>query len=248
VKFGQIIRSARTKSGLSLRESARQSHIVASVLGDERYAVSPSSLCDYELLSLPPRDFHKAITLCSLYGLRFQAFAEAIGITLEENGSEPMPDHFLSRFPRRDADANFGDKSDDEAFLEPIFEQFKEVPFFLRKSVGAFSGMEEVSLDNFFWIGGSQEALSPYLEAGLLVIVNRRKKKPFYFPSKPLWQQPLYLLLRRGGTYFCACCGIENGNLVIHPHGRTFHRSEQLRHHQDIEVMGQVVAIVRKLM
>jgi hypothetical protein len=134
-----------------------------------------------------------------------------------------------------------------ERFLEQILERCEEVPFFLRESIGALSGLEDLSLSDFFWVGGKYDVLHPYLTNGLVALVNRRRKRPFYFTSKPLWQQPLYVLLRRDGTYLCACCGLENGTLVVHPYSQQFHRPEQLRYHHDVEVVGQVILVARKV-
>jgi len=77
--------------------------------------------------------------------------------------------------------------------------------------------------------------------------VNRRDKRPIHFTSKPAWQQPVYVILMRNGTYLCACCGIENGTLVIHPYSHQFRRSEHLRYHHDAEVVGRIVTVIRKL-
>jgi hypothetical protein len=107
--------------------------------------------------------------------------------------------------------------------------------------------LSAVSLDDFVWIGGEHNPLHPYLSNGLLVVVNRRKKRPTYLRSKPLWQQPIYVLQKRDGTYLCACCGVENGALIVHPHSPNFYRPIQLRNHYDAEVVGQIVAIARKL-
>jgi len=221
---------------------------IADIIGDDRYFIAPSSLCDYELLNTAPRHFQKAITLCSLYGLRFQTFLKVIGIVLEDAGSEPMPDHFVSRIPHEDSAENLDNKLAGGGFLEQLLERCEEVPFFLRESVQPLSGLGDASLNDFFWVGGKYDVLHPYLENGLLALVNRRRKRPFYFTSKPLWQQPLYVLLKRDGTYLCACCDIENGTLVVHPHSRHFHRPEQFRYHHDVEVVGQIVMMARKLM
>ena len=245
-KIGPLLRSARIKMHLSLREASGISGRVADLLGDDRYFISPSSLCDYELLNTAPRHFQKAITLCSLYGLRFETFLKTIGIVREETGSEPMPDYFVSRVPPVEA----GDQDSmlaGEGFLERLLERCEEVPFFLRESIGSLSGLEDVSLHDLFWVGGKYDVLHPYLTNGLLALVNRRRKRPFYFTSKPLWQQPLYVLLKRDGTYLCACCGLENGTLVVHPYSQQFHRPEQLRYHHDVEVVGQIVMVARKV-
>ena len=79
-----------------------------------------------------------------------------------------------------------------------------------------------MSLDDCFWVGGERAPLHPYLIRALLVIVNRRKRKPIHFRSRPLWEQPVYVMLKRDGTYLCACCGLENGSLVVHPYSNEF--------------------------
>jgi hypothetical protein len=246
-KIGPLLRNARMTLHLSLREASEISGRVADLLGDDRYLISPSSLCDYELLNTAPRHFQKAVTLCSLYGLGFQAFLRTIGIVPEEAGSEPMPDHFVSRVPRVEAAEELDTNVASGGFLEQFFERCEEVPFFLRESIGSLYGLGDVSLNDFFWVGGKYDVLHPYLENGLLALVNRRRKRPLYFASKPLWQQSLYVLLKRDGTYLCACCGLENSTLVVHPYSQQFHRPEQLRYHHDVEVVGQVVMVARKV-
>jgi len=248
-ELGQLLRASRAKLHLSLREVAEMSRNIARLIGDKRYFVSPSSLCDYELFNAPPRHFHKAIVLCSLYGLRFHVFLKAIGIVLAEAGTEPIPD----RFARRVLDAESVENSDDNdmpgrsGFLERMLERCEEIPFFLRESIGSLSGLEGPSLDDFFWIGGEYDVLHPCLANGLFALVNRRDKRPIHFTSKPAWQQPVYVILMRNGTYLCACCGIENGTLVIHPYSQQFRRSEHLRYHQDAEVIGRIVTVARTL-
>ena len=106
------------------------------------------------------------------------------------------------------------------------------VPFFLRESLRDLSGLASPSLHDFFWVGGGPNPLHPLLVNGLLVIVNRHKKKPIYSRSKPVWQQPLYMLLKRDGTYVCGCCSSENGNLVAHPYAKNYQPSERLRNHE----------------
>ena len=248
-KFGQLLRASRAKLGLSLREVAGMSRNIARLLGDERYLVSPSSLCDYELFNAPPRHLHKAITLCSLCGLQFQVFLKAIGILLAEAGPEPMPDHLARRMLDMEPvdNSNGNDTSGRSGFLEQMLKRCEEIPFFLRESIGPLSGLEDASLDDVFWIGGEYDVLHPCLANGLFALVNRRDKRPVHFTSKSPWQQPVYVIQMRDGTYLCACCGIENDTLVIHPYSQQFRRSEHLRYHQDAEVIGRIVTVARKL-
>lgn len=248
VKIDALLRNARMTMRISLRETSAMSRRIADLLEDDRYFISPSSLCDYELRNTAPRRFQTAITLCSLYGLPLQTFLKAMGIDPEEAGAEPMPDHFVSRVPHVESLEKPVRTIDGAGFLEQLLERCEEVPFFLRQSIESLSGLKDASIDNFFWIGGQQDVLHPYLANGLLVLVNRRRRRPVHFASRSLCQQPVYVLLKRDGTYLCACCSIENGTLVVHPYSRNFHRADAFRYHHDVEVVGQIVMIARKLM
>lgn len=122
-----------------------------------------------------------------------------------------------------------------------------EVPLFLRGSLAELSGLSHISLHDVFWIGENQSPLPSTRTNSLLAIVNRRKKAPMHWRSKPLWQQPMYVLLRRDGEYRCEFCSLENGVLVLHSYRQGYHRSERLRNRHDAEVVGQVVTLARKL-
>lgn len=78
-------------------------------------------------------------------------------------------------------------------------------------------------------------------------MIDRLKKKPIRSRSLPLLKQPLYMLLTRDGTYICACCSLEDGYLVVDPHSEDHKLPERLRQGHDAEVVGQVVAIARRL-
>lgn len=245
--IGQLLKRARKSMNLSVRDAARVSHTVAAFLNDPRYETSPSSLNDYELHNSAPRDFHKIITLCSIYGLAFETVMAHMSIKLSDAGSEAMPDRFVSRAVPERTLSSAGPGFVGARFLDRLLEQVGEVPFFVRHTLGYFYGGSRVSSEDFFWIGGDDDPLHPYLTEALLVLVNRHRKTPVYFVSKPLWEQPIYVLLKRDGNYVAACCGLEDGKLIVHPHAREFHRVVEYRNRQDAEVVGQIVAIARRI-
>jgi hypothetical protein len=245
-KLSQLLRHARLRAGLSFREASAMSRRVASELGDQQYFAAPGSLSDYEASETPPRHVHKAITLCAVYGLCFSTLLKSIGLPMEDAGKQPIPDRLVPReYPT-------GRSSTENSALRAngvfkLLNRSEEIPFFLRRSVPALSGLRLSSLNDFFWIGGEKSPLHPLLVNGLIVILNRHRKKAFHFRSRPLWQQPIYVLLKRDGTYICGCCSLENGTLIIHPHSPNNQPPEHLRNHNDAEVVGQVVTIARKL-
>jgi transcriptional regulator with XRE-family HTH domain len=246
-KLSQLLRSARLRMGLSLREASAMSRRVAAELGDGRYFTAPGSLSDYEALDTSPRHIHKLITLCAVYGLHFSTFLKSIGLDVDEAGQQPIPDHLV---PRRLPTSPSGVESQeviDGGFLEELLGRSDDVPAFLRACLPGLSGLRTSSMNDFFWVGGDQNPLHPLLATGLIAVVNRHRKKALHFRSRPLWQQPLYVLLKRDGTYVCGCCSLENGILVIHPYSLNHPRPEQLRNHEDAEVVGQIVTIARRV-
>jgi hypothetical protein len=248
-RIGELLSFTRSKMKLSLRDASALSRRVAEALGDDRYFISQSSLCDYEVADASPRHIHKAISLCILYGLRFWELVKASGLAPEQSGTEPIPDYLIPRSPPASLQSSLENAHPYlGGFLGHMLSQCGEIPLFLRQSMEAISSLPHATLDALFWTGGDQKPLHPNLVNALVVLVDRRKKRPVHFRSKPLWQQPIYLLQKRDGSYLCGCCSIENGSLVLHPYSSHLYRHIKLRYHDDAEVIGQVVTIARKLL
>jgi hypothetical protein len=245
--FGQLLKTARRRLRVSTRASAQTSHTIAELLKDGRYTTSSSSLSDYALSSTPPRDFQKIITLCSIYGLHFESVMGGIGINVAESGTEPMPERCLARSERAFKVEQFGEVLHTGLLERLLNDCENEVPFFFRDLLGYFSGSGHPSLDDFFWTGGVHDPLHPYLANSLLILLNRRRKTPVHFVSMPIWQQPIYMILMRDGRYLATCCGLEGDKLVVHLYGQDFHPSLEYRYHRDVDVVGQIVAIARRL-
>lgn len=248
LKFGALLRDARSKSGLSFREVSAVSRQIANLLADEHYFASPGSLSDYETLDIPPRHIHKAITLCAVYGLKWSALLQSVNLQLENSGSESIADDLLGRLVPTGLPKNTVAPIGQKNFLNHLLTEWdSEVPLFLRRSLAGVSGLSHISLNDVFWIAENQCPVPTTRNTSLLALVNRRKKTPIHWRSKPLWQQPIYLLLRRNGDYGCEFCSLENDALILHSYTEGYHRSERLRNRHDAEVIGQVVTLARKL-
>ena len=246
-QLGSLLRRARLQMGLSFRAASAISREVAHLLDDERYFTAPGSLSDYETLNIAPRHFHKIVTFCAAYSLDLHTIFEALGVSLQDAGREPIPYLLTGRpLPAPSERLAEMDKVGQTGFLGELIAEFGEVPFFLRGSLKVMSGLQRPSLKDFFWIGRTGGDFHPYLAGGLVAIVNRQKKKLNDCASKPLWQQPLYVILKRDGAYLCGCCSRENSSLVVHSYPGGVHRREQFQN-RDAEVIGKIVTVVRKL-
>jgi len=245
-ELGPLLRQARLRMGLSFRETSAISREIANDLGDRSYFTAPGSLSDYERGDIPPRHIHKVIVFCVVYSLDLQTILQSLGMNPQDAGQEPIPQVLTGE--RVSAASEAGStpaETELTGFLGNLLDEFGEVPFFLRNSLQAISGLRCPSLKDCFWIGGTRGS-HPYLTGALLALVNRQKKKPNDCGSKPMWQQPLYIVLKRDGTYLCGCCSRENNSLVVHTYPGGVHRRDQFRN-RDAEVVGKIVVVVRKL-
>jgi hypothetical protein len=246
---GVLVRGARSRAGLTLREASLLSRKVSQFFNNEGYAIAQSTLSEYEAQNAPPRHLEKVITLCLIYGLTLKDFAAASGTRPEHLGR-----HFMSRdfLPRSQPIASsVGPQSSVNSSgtggASVLLRQFGDIPWFLRSSLAELSGIPRPSLRDCFWLDGIHPFLPAHTQGSMVALVNRRKKKPARLPSLPSWQQPAYVFQLRNGQYLCACCSLDGETLVLYPESDGTRGPQQLRLGKDAEVIGQIVALARHI-
>lgn len=246
---GVLVRRARRRSGLTLREASLLSRRVSQFLDDEQYAIAQSTLSEYEVQNAPPRHLEKVITLCLIYGFPLIDVAAASGTAPEDLGRSVIPPEFLPTSDTTTAPRSQSFSSDrgELGAASSVLRRFGEIPWFLRSSLADLSGIPRPSLRDCFWLDGIHPFLPAHTQGSMLALVNRRKKKPLRLPAVPSWQQPAYVLLLRSGQYLCACCSLDGETLALYPESEGTRGPEQLRLGKDVEVIGQIVALARRI-
>jgi hypothetical protein len=244
-----LVQRARYRAGLSLREAAARSARIVDALGDHRYFCTRGTLSAYETTDMPRRQIHKIFSLCVLYSLGFREVLVAAGLTMNGAGQQPIPRDILDAgpHPAQSKASRSEGGSDGNGFLSRLVGEFEQIPLFLRDTLGPLTGLRNMSLRDTVWLGGQRVSLHPYLRGAVLAAIHRRLKKPVLLAGKPPWEQPLYLVLFRDSSYQCVGCSLEKGMLIIHPFANGFERPLYLRNRVDAEVVGKVVALLRKL-
>jgi hypothetical protein len=247
-----LLRHSRISVGLSFRDASSISRLIADELSDELYFAAASTLSDYEVLSAPPRHIQKIITLCLLYCIGFEQFLRSSGLPLERAGQEPMPDALIRRqVPGRNHGSHLPEKSgvlEPGGFVAALVNQWEEIPLFLRFSLDEITRLKGFSLSDVFWVGAEKAPQHPLLANATFVVVGRRARKPPPQKGSGVCGQPLYLILRRDGSYLCGRCTLDEGNLVVHGYPRGSVGPQQFRNGVDAQVIGQVTTILRRLL
>jgi transcriptional regulator with XRE-family HTH domain len=245
--LGSLIHRGRSRAGLTLAQAARLAGTVAQAVGDQRYAIAPSTLSDYEGQTVPPRHLEKVMTLCLIYGIPLIDFVRAEGFAPEHLGQHPMPRALLPERPTSCPPLPRPGSPSSEAASASLLRAFGTLPWFLSGSVSGISGIPHPSLRDCFWLTGDQPYLPAYTEGSMLALVDRRRKTPLRIPSLPAWFQPAYLLMMRDGQYRCACCSVEEEHLFLYPRPGSRRVPEKLLPGRDVEVIGQVIALARRI-
>jgi transcriptional regulator with XRE-family HTH domain len=241
---GDLIRRARQRSGLSFRDASARTRDIARLLEDRRYFCSMGALSDSETMTDPPRHVHKLVSLCAAYSVGVWEFLNATGLRQEDAGKDTIPDQFMAR-PAEELDRT--SRAVPTGFLKFLADEFEEIPPFLRAAGASLCGLPALSLRDIFWVTGQKKSLHPYLTDAAFLVVDRRKKKPLSSFSRALWDQPFYGLLLRDGTYLCAACSLQDDTLIVRPFSDGFDRPVRFQNRVDAEVVGRIVAIVRRL-
>ena len=248
---GLLLRS-RIRAGLSFREASSLSRLIADALSDDLYFTAISTLSDCEAAAEPPRQIQKIVTLCLLYCIGFDEFLRVSGLPLDKAGREPIPDELLPRAaPGGDHSARLSrleSVRESSGLLAALVNEWEEVPLFLRFSLDEITGLDGFSLSDLFWAGGHRAQLHPLLIDATLLAVNRRSRRPSPAKLDAVCEEPFYLILGRDGSYLCGPCTLDQGNLAIlgYPGGPAGAR-QQFKDGTDVEVVGQVTAILRRL-
>jgi hypothetical protein len=249
----ELLRTRRIRVGFSFREASIASQLIAETLSDASYFTAPSTLSDYETLSEPPRRIQKVITLCALYGIEFREFLRISGLPLDQEGRHPLPDELVPRTVPSGNHVlrNTSDEGSDHGpsgLLDRLVQQWEEIPLFLRHSLAELAGLKKFSLSDVFWVGGETMPIHPLLINATFVAVNRRVKKPVSSVTEAFCAQPIYLILKRNGSYVCGHCTLEETNLIVHTYPGNPFGAQRFRNELDAEVVGRVTAVLRRLL
>jgi hypothetical protein len=238
---GTKLRAIRTQWGLSLLDVEERSLRIAQEWGSPSYQISASWLGrvereDRELSAT------KVLVLSAIYNI---PSGEMLGYCQSENGGLPRFDPLAG--PNTTlllAEGPLGDQARDllpDSFSsDPVPEETTLLPL--------AAGLETSPYRRGI-IGHRDQMLDPMIRGGSLVLIDLQKTS--ITSRKHLsheFDRPIYFLLTRNG-YVCGWCELDKESvwltLIPHPFSRA--RSQRFKYREEIDVIGQVVAVFMRL-
>jgi transcriptional regulator with XRE-family HTH domain len=250
VRPGEKLRDLRDRLGITTREVALQSHLIAQIQGNPEFCISNAWLTQLENTDSIP-SLHKLASLSSIYRVTFPALASLFGVDLDSIGKyhtqnatdETRPINLDNAdtaktmvFPSHLVE---GYSLDGTNLLSRLVDQWGEIPIAVLQHL-------DLRSQQYGFIGLQDFTLFPMLKPGSLVQIDPQVRKVKASLCHTEFDRSIYFLEVRGG-YACGWCE-QAGNtlsLLSHPLSpcpvRSFHYPD------DVEVVGQVVGVAMRL-
>jgi transcriptional regulator with XRE-family HTH domain len=239
-RIGEILRSLRLGSGLSLRDVNERSERLAALWGNRSYEVSASWLAKLEVGG-HEISVSKLISLATIYNkppevLLYLCEPALSEVELFDSSGRPntrvlvgagLLDKYVGRFLSQDLTA---DPVPDHTMLLPLDDALAATPY--RKAL----------------IGKDDGALDPMIRPGAILKIDTSKKA---IEMNQGWthdfDRPIYLLRTHQGLVTGWCELDKDGlwlTVVAHPISDRL--PQRWRYRKEIEVVGRVVAVSQR--
>jgi hypothetical protein len=104
----------------------------------------------------------------------------------------------------------------------------------------------DLKKDKYGFIGSDDWSMYPILAPGSLVQIDESRRKILTSGWSYEFDRPIYFLEHRDG-YDCCWCSLADGYLILQPHGSSHLPSRYFHYPEEVEVLGQVVAVAMRL-
>ena len=247
---GHRLRCLREQSGLTMRDVEAASMVVAARHGNDEFVIPLSRLFDIETKAITP-NIYRVFSLAVIYRVEVKTILSWYGVDLNElprprqQGISQRTDRepeILTR-GRREAHAPSGIRED----------------FDLRRTVNLGHVSEEWGLAplaqlpqrssrqlSYGYVGSEDYTMYPLLPPGSFIQIDESKTEIREGIWRSEFERPIYFVETREEN---TCCWLtrKNGHIILQPHPLSPRQVRVLRFPQDVEVLGEVVAVAMRL-
>ncbi len=247
---GHKLRCLREQAGLTMRDVEAASIVVAAKHGNDEFVIPLSRLFDIETKAITP-NIYRVFSLAVIYRVEVKTILSWYGVDLCE---VPQPSQQL---------ASGGKEKHPEVL--PLGPQgiHRQVPlhpdFDLRRTVTLGRSSDQWGIAplvqfperpgrelSYGYVGTEDYTMYPLLPPGSFIQIDESKTEIREGLWRSEFERPIYFVETREEN---TCCWLtrKNGHMILQPHPLSPRQVRVLRFPQDVEVLGEVVAVAMRL-
>jgi transcriptional regulator with XRE-family HTH domain len=250
---GERLKLVRAKLGITTREVALFSKLIAEAEGNNEFLVSGPWLTQIENEKTALPSIYKLFTLASIYGLSYSTLLEMYGVDLKKlnviHSRMPVAKTHLAQYEvtteprpapldlpvRFDAGLNLSQTN----LLSRMIETWGKVPM-------EFIQHLDLRHRLYGFVGFSDYTLYPLLRPGSFLEIDPELKNPRPRPIRSEFDRPIYFVDLRA-EYACSWCEIIDGKLLLIAHPLSPIKTRSFAFPKDAEIIGQVTGVAMRV-
>jgi len=248
---GERLKEARKRLGITTREVALFSKIIADAEGNTEFLVSSPWLTQIENEKTALPSIYKLFTFASIYGLSYAQLLSYYGVDVKKvsayHAQLPITRTRLAEFDSTEMSQSFelpirfdaGLNLSHTNLLNRMIETWGTVPlefiqhFDLRHRLYGFVGFKDYTL-------------YPLLRPGTFVEIDPDVKKPRQRPARSEFDRPIYFVDLRQ-EYACGWCEVVDDKLLLLAHPLSPFKTRVFAYPKDAEIIGQVTGVAMRI-
>jgi transcriptional regulator with XRE-family HTH domain len=246
---GLRLKQIREELGLRYREVEEASTVIAQRNHSPEFIVSLSRLSDIENKGTLPT-LYRLYTLCAVYRLDIQEVLRWYGVEVERIAQDaslvsPSRTHPLGFRPNGSSAVTLPLKLDPgldfrrTTYLSRMIQEWGKLPLSLLETL-------RVKEHRYACIGTEDFMMYPLLQPGSLIQIDESRREIQTGGWASEYERPIYFFELRSG-YACSWCALSGNHLILQPHTTSPCAPQMFRYPEEIEVVGQVVAVAMRL-
>jgi len=248
---GDRLKYVRTQLGMTTREVASFSKIIAEAESNSEFLVSGPWLTQIENERTALPSIYKLFTLACLYGLNYSTLLLLYGVDLKKINSLhsriPVPKTHLTEIATSDTDQpldlpvrfdaalNLGETN----LLSRMIETWGRVPL-------EFVAHLDLRHRLYGFVGFRDYTLYPLLRPGSFVEIDPESKSLESSPVRSEFDRPIYFVDLRN-EYACGWCDLVGDKLLLISHPLSPIKSRSFNFPKEAEIIGQVTGVAMRI-